>query len=325
MGEDPLKKPIIAMTMGDAFGIGPELIVKVLSREETYSYCRPFVIGSRNVMEAACRIVGKSLPLEFSFPRLNVLCPDGVEVPEIRWGQLDPAGGKAAALCLERAFKMASEKRIDGVVSAPLNKDAFHRAGYNHVDELEFLGELTESREPFVIGVVDSIWIVPVTLHVAFRNIAAVIKKDRVLRYIRLLDEALRKVGLEAPRIAVAALNVHGGEGGLLGREELDEISPAIKTAQEQMICAEGPFPADSLFLKVIEDRFDGVVCMYHDQANIARKLLAKRKGVTLFMGLPVPCGTTTHGTAFDIAGKGVADPGSLESALKYVVRLSVH
>ncbi|MFB0508200.1 MAG: PdxA family protein, partial [Thermodesulfobacteriota bacterium] len=220
-------------------------------------------------------------------------------------------------------FHLALEKKVAGVVSAPLNKEAFHRAGYNYVDELEYLAEITKSPEPFVMGMMDSIWTLPVTFHIPFRDIANMIKKERVLRYIRLMDQMLRKMGLVEPKIAVAALNVHGGEGGLFGREEIDEIKPAIKEAQKLNIKVQGPFPADTIFVRATDGEFDAVVCMYHDQANIARKLYARRKGVTLFMGLPVPCGTTAHGTAFDIAGKGIANPSSLQDALKYTVMLS--
>ncbi|MBW2059214.1 MAG: 4-hydroxythreonine-4-phosphate dehydrogenase PdxA [Deltaproteobacteria bacterium] len=327
----PIEKPVIAITMGDASGIGPEIIAKVLSMEKAYGCCRPFVVGDPEVMRQASRVAGTELRVRqigdlsearFSFSEMDVLCPEGVQVHEIRWGRLDPAMGRAAALCLEAAFKMALDKEVDGVVSAPLNKEAFHRAGYNYLDELEYLAELTESAEPFTMGVIDSVWTVAVTSHVPFRDIAAMIKKDRVVRYLCLMNDTLRKIGVQEPMIAVAALNVHGGEGGLCGREEVDEIIPAIEEARKLGLRVEGPFPGDTLFLRVMDGGFAGVVCMYHDQANIARKLLARRKGATLLMGLPVPVGTTAHGTAFDIAGKGIADPGSLSDALRYTAKL---
>ncbi len=318
--------------MGDVSGIGPELIVKVLSGKEVYGYCNPVVIGDPNVMEQVSKMLGTDFRIKaigdiaeanFLFSHVDVLAPEGASIAGIRWGALDPAMGKAAALCLERAFQLAMEKKVDGVVSAPLNKEAFHRAGYNYVDELEYLAEITNSPEPFVLGLMDAIWTVPVTFHVPFRQIADMIKKDRVLRYIRLIDSTLRRIGLTEPRIAVASLNVHAGEGGLFGREEIDEIKPAIGEAQDTDIKVQGPFPADTVFVRATDGEFDAVVCMYHDQANIARKLYSKRKGVTLFMGLPVPCGTTAHGTAFDIAGKGIANPSSLHDSLKYAAILS--
>ena len=328
-----MKKPIIAITMGDACGIGPELIVKVLSEKDIYEFCYPFVIGKPEAMKAAVKVAQKNMYIKdisdiaeagFLFSHLDVLCPKQLIIPEIRWGRIDPGMGKAAAMCLEFAFRMAAKKKIDGVVSAPLNKEAFHLAGFNYLDELEFLAELTNSFEPYVIGVMDTIWTVPVTLHIPFRQIAGMIKKDRVLRYIQRMDETLKKAGVKDNRIAVAALNVHAGEGGLFGREEVDEIRPAIDEALKLNINVRGPFAGDTVFVTALDDGFDGVVCMYHDQANIARKLLAGKKGASLFMGLPVPCGTTAHGTAFDIAGNGIADPSSMKEALKYVTKLSL-
>jgi len=318
--------------MGDGCGIGPELIVKVLSVEDIYKNCRPFVIGDPAVIKFAAESAGMDFYInavddlrgaEFQYAHLDVLCPQQLKIPEISWGQVDPAMGKAAAECLGHAFQLAVKKQVDAVLSAPLNKEAFHLAGYDYLDELEFLADLTHSVEPYVIGVMEAFWTVAVTLHIPFRQIADTIKADRVARYIRRMDAALKKTGLEAPKIAVAALNVHAGEGGLFGREEMDEIEPAIEAGLKEGIDVQGPFAADSVFVTAMDKGFDAVVCMYHDQANIARKLLGKRKGASLFMGLPVPCATTAHGTAFDIAGKGLADPGSLKEALKYAVLLS--
>ncbi len=327
-----MEKPIIAITMGDPAGIGPELIVKVLSQSETYEMCRPLVVGDPSVMREAVEIVGTDLAFEpisspaearFAPPRVDVLRPEGVRIDRIPRGQVDPAMGQAAALCLRKAFELAMAGEVHGVISAPLNKEAFHLAGYDYMDELAYLADFTGSADAFILGVVDSLWTVAVTEHVPFRQIAGLITKDRVLRYIERMHEALVRVGIKHPRIAVAALNVHAGEGGLFGREEIDEIGPAIEEAQRRGIDAQGPFPADTLFLTAMDQGYDGVVCMYHDQANIARKLLARRSGATLFMGLPVVCGTTAHGTAFDIAGRGIAEPGSLAMALKYTARLS--
>ncbi len=318
--------------MGDPAGIGPELIVKLLAWGETYEICRPLVVGDPSVMREAAGIVGADLTFEpisslgearFAQPRVDVLRPEGVRIDHIPWGRVDPAMGRAAALCLRKAFELAMAGEVHGVVSAPLNKEAFHLAGYDYMDELAYLADFTGSTDAFILGVVDSLWTVAVTEHVPFRAIADLITRDRVLRYIGQMHEALVRLGIDHPRIAVAALNVHAGEGGLFGREEIDEIGPAIEEARGRGIDARGPFPADTLFLTAMDQGYDGVVCLYHDQANIARKLLARRSGATLFMGLPVVCGTTAHGTAFDIAGRGIADPDSLATALKYTARLS--
>jgi 4-hydroxythreonine-4-phosphate dehydrogenase len=327
-----MNKPIIAITMGDAAGIGPELVVKALSQAASYESCCPFVVGDPEVLSAIVQVVGAPVQVRaieslseasFSPPAVDVLRPEGLRIEEVPWGKVDPAMGKAAALCLAKAFELAMAGQVQGVVSAPLSKEAFHLAGYHYRDELAYLSDLTGSPGAFTMGVMDWLWTAAVTEHVPFRDIASLVKKEQVLRRIGDMHTALAKTGLVAPRVAVAALNPHGGEGGLLGREELDEIAPAIEEANQRDINARGPLPADTVFVRALAGEFDGVVCMYHDQANIARKLQPRGTGATIFMGLPVICATTAHGTAFDKAGQGIADPSSLQKAVEYVVVLA--
>jgi len=318
--------------MGDATGIGPEIVVKVLSSGSAHEICFPFVVGDPEVMRRVCKIVNANLEFNgiedlsearFSLPTIDVLCPEGGRLGQVHFGRIDPAAGKVAMLCLRKAFELSMNGEVHGVVSTTLNKQALKLAGYRYADELEYLADLTGSQEPFMLGLANSVWTVSVSGHVPFREIANFVKTDRILRCIRRLHDSLRMVGFAKPRIAVAALNVHAGEGGLYGRDEMDEISPAIEKAREIGIDADGPVPGDTVFLRALKGDFDGIVFMYHDQANIARKLQPREKGATIFMGLPVPCGTTSHGTAFDIAGKGIADPGSMEAALKYTAQFS--
>jgi 4-hydroxythreonine-4-phosphate dehydrogenase len=329
-------KPVIAITMGDAAGIGPELIVKVLSQEAVWEMCLPFVVGDPEVMREACNVVGSDMRIRtieavseatFSRSEIDVLPLKGLRIDDAVRGKVDPAMGRAAALCLQRAFELAMDGAVQGVVSAPLNKEAFHRAGYEYMDEVAYLAELTASEGVFILGVISGargpVWTVAVTEHIPFRDIADRVNRDSVLQCIIRMDTILEVAGAAGSRIGVAALNVHAGEGGLFGREEIDEIGPAIEEARREGTDVEGPIPADAIFVRALAGDFAGVVCMYHDQANIARKLQPRQEGATLFMGLPVPCGTTAHGTAFDIAGQGVADPGSMEAALRYTVQLS--
>lgn len=326
--------PIIAITMGDPSGIGPELVNKVLASFPTSGIsARILIIGDPKVMEQAGQLVKSGLNFKrinklseasFLWPNIDVLCPVGVNLDKISYGIVDAEMGKAVGLCLQEAANLAMNKMINGIVSTPLNKESFHLAGYNYRDELAYLADLTNSPEPFIGGVVDQLFTITIAEHVPFKNILALIKKDRVLSRIELLDNALRRAGFSHPRIGVAALNVHGGDGGLFGNEEIDEIAPAIKDAQLHNIDARGPIPADAIFVSAFAGDFDGVVCMYHDQANIARKLQSRKKGATLFLGLPVMCATTAHGTAFDLAGKGIADAGGLETALRWTARLAV-
>jgi 4-hydroxythreonine-4-phosphate dehydrogenase len=191
------------------------------------------------------------------------------------------------------------------------------------MDELAYLADLTHSPAPSSVGFVERILTVAVTEHVPFRDVAGLITKERVLRSITGLHAAMTRLQGPGATMAVAALNVHGGEGGLFGREEIDEIGPAIEDARAAGLAVQGPIPADTVFVRARDGEFGGVVCMYHDQANIARKLLATRSGATLFLGLPVVCATTAHGTAFDKAGQGVAEPASLAMALRCVATLA--
>jgi 4-hydroxythreonine-4-phosphate dehydrogenase len=321
--------------MGDAAGIGPEIVVKVLACEEVHRRCRPLIIGDVHVMKQIEAVVGPSLgtklrfrPIKqveeaaFAYPSLDVVEPPGAEVGNAEWGRLDAAYGDAAGKCLGAAYELAMQGLVSGVVSAPLNKEAFHLAGYEYADELGYLADHTSSSKCYMMGVVRSVWTVALAEHVAFREIADRVKREDVLWHVLAMDRTLKRSGIGLPRLAVAALNVHAGEGGLFGREEIDEIEPAVQDALAQGVNVEGPVPADMVFVRAFEGDFHGVVCMYHDQANIARKLQPKSEGATLFMGLPVVCGTTAHGTAFDKAGQGIADPGSLAAALDYTVRL---
>jgi 4-hydroxythreonine-4-phosphate dehydrogenase len=328
-----MKVPIIAITMGDAAGIGPEIAIKVLAREEVHRGCQPLLVGDARVMDQINAVLGTPLRFKavespgeakFAYPVIDVWCPPEVAVEEAVWGKLDPAMGAAAGRCLGAAYQMAMDGRVAGVVSSPMNKEAFHLAGYDYSDELAYLADLTGSTQCYMMGVVRSVWTVALAEHVSFRSIADLVRRDDILWHILAMNKTLTQSGISRPRLAVAALNVHAGEGGLFGREEIDEIEPAIRDAVSYGLDVEGPVPADMVFVRAFDGEFDGVVCMYHDQANIARKLQPKSQGATLFMGLPVVCGTTAHGTAFDKAGQGVADPGSLAAALEYTIRLSV-
>jgi 4-hydroxythreonine-4-phosphate dehydrogenase len=326
----PGERPTLALTVGDVAGVGPELLAVTLNQVETYSMCRPIVIGPRDLMAARSRAMDLTLDFRevqhlsesrFEYGTVDVLEPAGIErAGKLRVGEVSPEAGKIAALCLETAFKLASLDMIQGVVGAPLNKQAFRQAGYDYLDEIAFLAELTSSEEPRLFGILDRLWTTCVTLHVAFKEVASLITRERVLVAIRAMHEALEKSLVEPPFIAVAALNPHNGEGGLMGREEIDEIAPAVKEACEMGIRAQGPFPADTLFPRALAAGARGVVCMHHDQANIARKLHGFRDSASAFLGLPVPYATTAHGTAYDLVGHGAADPSSFLAALNFVV-----
>ena len=325
-------KPLIAIVMGDPAGIGPELIVKVLADDGLRQRCRPCIIGDIGVMRANAAALGSPLrfrPLDdiaraqFSPDAIEVLNPPGFRLGPPPSPAVHPKLGQAAGRYLKLAYQLAMQSQVDGVVMAPMNKESFRAAGYDYYDELQFLGEITDSAEPFILGAAGPIWAVAVTEHIPFKDIAPLITRGRVRRYIGHLQDALFRLGYAEPRIAIAALNPHAGEGGLFGSEEIDQIAPAVRDAIRADVRAEGPVPADIVFKRALGGDFDGVVCMYHDQMNIARKLQSRGDIATLWLGLPVIGATTAHGTAFDIAGQGIADPGSLRAALDYAIKLA--
>jgi len=327
-----MTRPIIAITMGDAAGIGPEITVKTLQDVGLYDRCRPLSIADPQVMRNAVALAGIDMAVHevpsvsqarFEADTLNVLRPPDLGNLSVTMARVDPLLGHASAACIRQAIALAMAGHIHALVSAPMNKEAFHQAGYRYSDEMEYMAKLANCEETYSLGVMGSVWETRVTEHVAFRDIADLITRQSVLCYTRRLHNVLRRIGVARPRIAVAALNVHGGEGGMFGREEIDNIAPAIADAVAEGIDAVGPIPADTVFARALAGEFDGVVGMYHDQVNIARKLQPMGERATVFMGLPVPVTTTAHGTAFDIAGRGVADPSGFRAALEQAILLA--
>ena len=327
-----MQPPVIAITMGDAAGIGPELIVKILGDEQVYALFRPIVIGDHAVMEKIAGTLDSDLQFraidavsnaKFAPGVVEVLSPEDLAIEDVTWGKLDVKLGRAAGLCLQKAMELGQSGAVQGAVFAPMNKEAFHLGGYDYRDELEFLADLTNSQDTYIAGLVGTLWTATVSEHVSLSEAVATVRREPILRSIQRLDNLLEGVGRGEATIAVAALNPHGGEGGLFGTEEIEEIEPAVRLAQQDDVDARGPYPADTIFITAQAEGYDAVLCMYHDQANIARKLLATWDGATVFMGLPIPCATTAHGTAFDKAGQGISNPGSLRVALECVAALA--
>jgi 4-hydroxythreonine-4-phosphate dehydrogenase len=331
-----IRLPFIAIAMGDAAGVGPEIIVKTLADDRWYARCRPLVIGDPDTLASAVRLAGAAVAsgvqvrdcadLNQAGRRpgvIDVWHPADLQMPPFELAQLSPALGRVAADCQREAMRLAQQGAIQGLVTAPMNKEGFHRAGFDYPDELAYMTALSGAGRTTTMGVMRGLWVDTVAEHVPFRDIADLITRESVLWHIQQLAEVLGRVRGAGASMAVAALNVHGGEGGAIGREEIDEIAPAIAEAREQGIDAVGPIPADSVFVRALAGEFAGVLAMYHDQANIARKLQPMAERATLFVGLRIPVGTTAHGTAYDIAGRGIADPGSLRCALAQVIDLT--
>jgi 4-hydroxythreonine-4-phosphate dehydrogenase len=319
------RRPRIAITMGDAAGIGPEIIVKSLADPAAWEHGIPLVLGDARVLERAMVATGVRVPLrairtpaeaEDRPGTIALMDYRDVDVAGHRWGEINAAYGEAAVRYTREAGRLALAREVDAIVSAPLNKEAMHAAGYRYEGQTEILGELSHSR-PAMVLILGSMRLMLFTNHMALRAVCDYIRTDRVLDRLVLADAALRDMGIEQPRIAVAGLNPHAGENGAFGREEIDQIVPAIEAARARGIDARGPFPADTVFLKARDGAYDLTLSLYHDQGLMAVKLLGFGTVVTLLVGLPLIRTSTGHGTAFDIAGKNIADHRNLLAAIR--------
>ena len=318
----------LGLTLGDPSGIGPELVAKILRAGDRYPDTQLVVIGDTRILRMGFEIAGETpigLPMITDLTVTGDLDPPFVllEYPtcgpeEFPIGKVSKAAGKASFDTLLYTLEQARSGRLDGFVFAPLNKEAMHLGGNPHKSELEFFQKVfAQGNVENELNYLDGLWTTRVTSHVGLSEVSRLITKDRVLNTVRFMDSVLREFGHEQPTIAVAALNPHGGEHGLFGHEELQEIEPAVAAAQAEGIAARGPFPADTIFMRVRRERYHGLGSMYHDQGQIAMKLLGFDRGVTVAGGLPVPISTPAHGTAHDIAGKGVADPSATHEAIQ--------
>ena len=324
-------RPRVAITMGDAAGIGPEITVKSLADPSVRESCVPIVLGDARVLERAMQATGVTLPIRtITRPAeadgragvIELLDYQNVDMAAHRWGVVHAPHGEAAVHYTREAGRFALAQQIDAIVSAPLNKEAMHAAGYPYEGQTEILGELSKSR-PAMVLVLGQMRLMLFTNHMALRAVCDYIRKDRVLDRLVLADAALRDMGIAHPRLAVAGLNPHAGESGAFGNEERDEIVPAIEAARARGIDAAGPFPADTVFLKARDGAFDLTLALYHDQGLMAVKLLGFGTVVTLLVGLPLIRTSTGHGTAFDIAGKNMADHKNLLEAIRVAAQVA--
>ncbi len=326
-------RPIIGITMGDAAGVGPEVIMKALRHEDVYAYCRPLVIGDAARLELAATLIGDKPPavrtIESPQQALyqfgSVDCIDLGLIPrDLPFGKLSPIAGDAAFHYVERAVKLAQSEEIDAICTAPLNKEALHAGGHNFPGHTEMLAYLTGTPEVSMMLVAPQVRVIHVTTHMGLLDAIARIEPGLVARTIERADVTLKRAGIKAPRIGVCAINPHAGEGGLFGRgEEAEKIVPAIELCRAKGMNVEGPLPADTLFFRAGRGDFDVVVAMYHDQGHGPVKILGVEHGVNITVGLPVIRTSVDHGTAFDIAGKGTVDERSLLEALRQGAQLA--
>jgi 4-hydroxythreonine-4-phosphate dehydrogenase len=325
-------RPIIALAIGDPAGISPELTARLLALDEVTSKARLVVIGDRRVLDDGARVAAVRLDLKTVSPDADLSSEEGAVFIDL--GHLDPAsikrgtaaveGGRFALTNYRHALTLARDGRAHAVCFTPFNKNAMRLAHPAYDDEISFSADVVGLDGPASeFNVLDQLWNARVTSHIPLAEVAARITRERVLRALRLTDVSMRGAGFERPRIAVAGLNPHAGDGGNFGREEIDEIGPAVEQARAEGVATEGPFPADTVFLRAKNGAFDAVLTMYHDQGQIAMKLMGFDRGVTLLGGFKFPICTPAHGTAYDIAGKGVAGIGATRAAVLLAIEMA--
>jgi 4-hydroxythreonine-4-phosphate dehydrogenase len=326
------RKPIIGVTMGDGAGIGPEIVVRALQDRSVQETCRPVVIGDRARLELAAagcglaprfHVIEHPREADFSTDSINLVDLDLLP-HDLPFGQLSAEAGEAAYQYVRRAAELAMDHSIDAICTAPLNKEALHAAGRKFPGHTELLAELTGVDEVSMMLATDKVRVIHVTTHIGLIDAIERIEPGLVYRTVRRGHDALVRGGIIKPSIAVCGINPHAGEGGLFGRgEEAKAIVPAIEQAQREGINVAGPLPADTVFFRAGRGDFDLVVAMYHDQGHGPIKILGLEAGVNITIGLPVIRTSVDHGTAFDIAGRGIADAGSMIEALRQAVVLA--
>jgi 4-hydroxythreonine-4-phosphate dehydrogenase len=326
-------KPRIGITMGDPAGIGPEVVLKAVAEDEIRAVCTPIIIGNAEVLAHNARTL--DLQCGYEIVRQDERIPEHLDAPVIFHldnlnGFVEPGiesgvAGKAAGSYIEAAVRLCAAGAIDAIATAPINKRALFLGGYSFPGHTEFLASLTGTEEYAMGFVAENLRVVLISTHVPLAEAIRLVRKDRIEKTIRLANRELHRWGVERPRIAVAALNPHGAEGGLFGIEEVSEMSPAIESCRlRDGINVRGPFSADTIYLRASRGEFDAVIACYHDQAMIPVKCLSFGEAVNVTLGLPFIRTSVDHGTAFDIAGKGLAEHSSMVAAIKLAAELSL-
>ncbi len=336
-------KPLLAITIGDPGGIGPEICVRALSLPEIYDICRPLLIGDASVVQNASEFCDLNLEIQtvadpreglYKLGTVDVLDLANLPLGQLRHKEVTATQGKAAFEYIDRAIQLALAGQVDGTVTAPINKAALNAAGFHYAGHTEIYAEKTKSPDYAMMLADHNFRVVHVSTHVSLREACDRVKKERVLKVIQLANDALTRLSGNSPRVAVAGLNPHAGEGCMFGREDQEEILPAVEEAQKLGIRVEGPIPPDTVFSKMKGGQYDAVVVMYHDQGHIPMKVLGfnldaktgewgQMAGVNVTLGLPIIRTSVDHGTAFGKAGEGRANPQSMVEAIKLAAQLA--
>lgn len=329
--------------MGDPAGIGPEIVVRALSHESTYEQCRPIVTGDAAVIREAVRLLGLDLKVndvdkvsdaKFEFGTIDVYDLHCVDMDTFRFGEVQPQCGNAAFVSIKKAIELAMANEVDATVTAPLNKEALNLAGHHFDGHTELYATFTNTKKYAMMLADENIRVIHVSTHVPLRKACDLVKKQRVIEVTELIADACRQFGIENPRIGIAGLNPHSSENGMFGDEEALEIIPAIEELKARGFNVDGPVPPDSIFAKAKSGKYDGCVAMYHDQGHIPLKVCAfnwdketgkmqSAKGVNITLGLPIIRVSVDHGTAFDVAGKGIASEDAMMLSIDYATRMA--
>ena len=336
-------KPIISITMGDPAGIGAEIIVKALSNKEIYKRSKPIVIGSRCVIDDAIKFIPSNLKLNViknteeikgEFGIIDLIDLDNIRLDEFNYGKISAKAGQASLDYIYKGIDLAMKGLANAVVTGPIHKEAIKAAGSPYAGHTEIFASLTKTKNYAMMLVDDNLRVIHVSTHVSLRQACDLVKKERVLTVIRLAEKALKDLGIKNPKIGVAGLNPHAGEGGLFGNEEIKEIIPAIVQAKKEGIITDGPVPPDTIFSKVIGGQYDIAVAMYHDQGHISMKVIGFKynretnkwstmSGVNITVGLPIIRTSVDHGVAFGKAGEGRANEESIVEAIKMAIEFA--
>lgn len=305
-----MNKPVLAITMGDPSGVGPEIILKALAREDVRASCAPLVVGSAGVLHRVAGMLG--------LPEAGIIVLDiPADLDKIQIGVEGAESGRVAVEAVRLAVELVLANQAAAIVTAPLNKRAISLAGFPYPGHTEMLAELSGAAKVAMLLVTPTLRVIHVSTHVSLSEAIERVRPERIRTVIEIADRTLRRMKIERPRIAVAGLNPHAGEGGLFGQEEIEIIAPAVEEARRAGFDATGPYPPDTIFHRASRGEFDVVVAMYHDQGHIPVKLAGFESGVNVSVGLPFVRTSVDHGTAFDIAGKGIASEQSLVEAIR--------
>lgn len=325
-----MEKPIIAVTMGDPAGIGPEIVAKSIADKATFDVARCIVIGDKKVMEKAIEIVGADLKVnvvdspadgDYSYGVLNMIDLDNIDMSRFEYGKINAMCGQAAFDYIKKSIEITMDKQADAVATTPINKESLHAAEVDFIGHTEIFGALTGTDDPITMFETNGLRVFFLTRHKSLRDMLDDIKKDRIIDYVERCTDALRRLGVKEGTMAVAGLNPHSGEHGLFGWEEVKEIAPAVEELKERGFNVAGPVPADSVFHQAAQGRFNSVLSLYHDQGHIATKTLDFDRTISITNGMPILRTSVDHGTAFDIAGKGIAGAVSMEEAIRLAAK----